>query len=404
MMKQPVLFVTDELFLPSRNGSQRIYSAVARQHALDGSEIFAVSFYRDAKRALSPVTQASYRELFRDFLLLPGWNNGGRLSGKIGQALREAHRSLTGNVFASHPFLMTKRRREARDVCARLRGWGVNTIYFHKIHALQLAGKIVDLYPDARVILDLHDDFVARAIEYATAYDTLFGTLQLKHSLRGHAGAWVRHHLTRVNVERSRRTEIKLLKRCDEILVASPEEAEKYASFTELAGKVLHAPWPREPAQLPRERDVSGSADFHAGFIGSEDVMNLDALVHFRDDMLPLIRQRVPDFRFLVAGTVATKVGPILRDVPNVTVWRRLERVEEFYNRIQVTVVPLRRGTGVSVKVLEALAFGRPIVSTRAGVRGLAPERISGVAVADDPAAFAAAVIERLDRPLEARV
>jgi polysaccharide biosynthesis protein PslH len=63
-----------------------------------------------------------------------------------------------------------------------------------------------------------------------------------------------------------------------------------------------------------------------------------------------------------------------------------------LYERAGVVVVPLRYGGGTRIKILEALAYGRPVVTTAAGAAGLAVTHEQHVLVADDPAAMAAAV------------
>ena len=67
--------------------------------------------------------------------------------------------------------------------------------------------------------------------------------------------------------------------------------------------------------------------------------------------------------------------------------------------RAWAEVVPLRKGGGTRLKVLEALALGTPIVSTSKGVEGLALENNRHVLVADTPAEFAAATARLLSQP-----
>ncbi|MBI0535691.1 glycosyltransferase [Roseomonas sp. KE2513] len=393
---QKIAFVTDELFLPPRNGSQQIYTSVAQRYADQGAEIYSVCFFRDRALADAEETQAAYRKMFKGHMFLPGWNNGGKLSGKLGQAWRELERRLTGDVFASHPLLATLQSGPGATLPARqLLNWDIDIIYFHKIHALQLAGRIIRYTPGIQIVLDLHDDFVKRASEYQEAYGNLFRKLSLASAVKQHGAAWLRHHFTRVSLERSRQTELKLLSRCNKILVASPEEFEFYSSFPELAGKVIYAPWPQE-AQAPSCRRRDKPPEFHAGFVASDDVMNLDAMLFFSSQVLPLIRQAIPEFKFLIAGRIAGKVQPVIRNARGVTVWPHLDVVNDFYENIQVAVVPLRYGTGVSVKVLEALAFGKPIVSTTVGVRGLTSAQIARATVTNDPQEFATSVVEYL--------
>jgi glycosyltransferase involved in cell wall biosynthesis len=68
----------------------------------------------------------------------------------------------------------------------------------------------------------------------------------------------------------------------------------------------------------------------------------------------------------------------------------------DFYRRVRVAIAPLRFGAGVKLKTVEALQYGVPVVATTVGAEGL--EALPGdvIAVHDDPAGFAAAVVARL--------
>ena len=76
-----------------------------------------------------------------------------------------------------------------------------------------------------------------------------------------------------------------------------------------------------------------------------------------------------------------------------------------YYQNAHVAVVPLRAGGGTRLKILEAMALGRPVVSTELGCEGLAVEDGKHMLVADDAESFAAAVARLLtDRALAARL
>jgi len=391
------LFVTDEPFLPPGNGSSQVYLSVAEEYRRMGSRIFCMSFYKDAGKALSPASAKAYAEMSCGHLMLPGWNNGGSALGRAGQAVREAHRWISGDVFVGHPFLQSRRPATARLVADWIRQQGITHIYCHKIHALLLMQPILALLPGIRVSLDLHDDFVRKAVDYDTAYGELFGELPAREILRHHAAAWMRHRFRRTNPDRSRAAELAALSRCDQIFIASSEETARYAAFPQLAGKVLHRPW-RYTTPEVTETPPSGAEPYDIGFIGSEDVMNLDAVRFLRDEILPLLRGQMPGLRILLAGTLSQKVHSLVGDVKEIQVKPRLDQVGHFYRDVAVPVVPLRYGTGVSIKVMEALAFGKPMVSTRIGVRGLPPDMRQGIVIADTAAEFAAAVIQQLRR------
>jgi glycosyltransferase involved in cell wall biosynthesis len=215
----------------------------------------------------------------------------------------------------------------------------------------------------------------------------------LRQIARHHLKFYVRHRFSRLDLQRSRAVERRLLSLCDEAWFSSADEYERYAGMVSDVTRLEFRPRHFQPSAARRRSDAP---TFHVGFLGSPDVMNLDALVYFRDAILPSVRSHVEDVRWLVAGGIAAKAAELLRDVPNVTIWPSLPDVAAFYDAIELMVAPLRFGTGTCIKVLEGVAFGCPIVSTSVGVRGIPPEHLRGVTVSDDPTGFASLVSAQL--------
>ncbi len=385
-----ILFVTEEPFLPPHNGSQQTYAAVVRSYAEDGWKLYCISFYRDPAVLQSPIAEA-YRSTFSDYLLLPGWNRGGAVLGRVGQAFREADRSLTGNVLPSHPFLTTKGPAEAQRIADVVRSWGIGTLYVHKVHGMQLLGRVLDHLADIPIILNLHDDFVARASNYSLVHNRVFSALPLRTVLRDHGAAWLRHQVSRTNLARSRRVERRLLQRCKSIIVNSAQEMASYMADPMLADKLVYAPAIYSPVS-DTTYDVADQ-QFDAGFIGSADVMNIEALLYFRDRILPLLKEKRPEFSFLIAGRVGPLARSLFEGVEGVTIWMSLNTVDSFYRAVAVAVIPVCYGTGVSIRFIESIKFGKPIVSTTIGARGHDLGPIPNVVITDEPSAFATAVI-----------
>ena len=388
--KRSVLFVTDEPFLPPRNGSQQTYASVARAFNDEGWTTYCISFFRDPSAAASAQLNDAYRDTFTDYLLVPGWNRGGSTLGKVGQFWREANRALTGNVLASHPFLVTKDRAEVTRLSERIRSWNVGSAYVHKVHSMQLLGQVLDALEGVPIILDIHDDCVVRAITYDVVHRELFAVLPRRLIIRDHLSAWLRHGLARGKLEHSRQVEREMLQRCDKILVGSLQETMNYLTDPVLAGKIVFSPVVYDP---PAPNDaVTVSGEFDAGFIGSDDTINLHALLYFRDEILPRLRDRLPGLRFLIAGRIVPKARSFFKNVDGVTLWDSLDNIADFYNAVSVSIIPVRHGTGVSIRLLEAMKYGKPVVSTSVGVRGLRSTTFDNVVVTDDPDEFASAI------------
>jgi glycosyltransferase involved in cell wall biosynthesis len=104
----------------------------------------------------------------------------------------------------------------------------------------------------------------------------------------------------------------------------------------------------------------------------------------------PLIRAHRPEARLLVAGHGTTELG--LPPTPGVSVLGSVPSAPGFLEGISALLYPLDRGSGMKVKVLEAMASGVPVVTTAAGAEGVAEN--DGVFVSEDDAALADAAAE----------
>ncbi|HTQ05744.1 MAG TPA: glycosyltransferase family 4 protein, partial [Polyangiaceae bacterium] len=121
---------------------------------------------------------------------------------------------------------------------------------------------------------------------------------------------------------------------------------------------------------------------------------NQDGVVYFIDHVFPLIRARRPNARFVVVGPGANE-QVLARQGNGVEILGMVESVAPYIDRASAVVVPLRIGGGTRLKIVEALAKGKPVVSTRLGAEGIEVVDGQHLLLADEPADFAAAV-ERL--------
>jgi glycosyltransferase involved in cell wall biosynthesis len=130
-----------------------------------------------------------------------------------------------------------------------------------------------------------------------------------------------------------------------------------------------------------------------AGLVGTAGwAPTADAMRMLVGDVWPRIRAQAPEARLLLAGRAIEGLG--LPASPGVEVLGEVPSARDFFQRLSVLVFPLRRGSGMKVKVLEALASGVPVVTTPGGAEGIAPS--DGVIVHSDAQRLAGAATELL--------
>jgi GT2 family glycosyltransferase len=121
---------------------------------------------------------------------------------------------------------------------------------------------------------------------------------------------------------------------------------------------------------------------------GYRHTPNVDAVKHFVTSILPLIRKFDPSIRLLIAGSNAPQE---IRELAGggIEVLGLVEDLRNLFDRARVFVCPLRYGAGAKGKLMSALSYGLPIVSTPVGVEGAGLLDGEHVLVADTPEAFA---------------
>lgn len=113
-----------------------------------------------------------------------------------------------------------------------------------------------------------------------------------------------------------------------------------------------------------------------------------DAAIYFCKQVLPLIRQMLDDIQVWIVGkNPPPEVTRLVNERVHIT--GQVDDVVPYYKRSSVCVVPLQAGGGTRLKILEAMALGRPVISTSTGCEGLDVVDGQHLLIADKPAEFA---------------
>lgn len=220
-----------------------------------------------------------------------------------------------------------------------------------------------------RLVLDEHNvewDIVRRTAAASSLDRRVFNELNWRKLRREEAAAW---------------------KRFDGCTVTSARDRE---FLSEHAPSVPTAVIPNGVnVDLFRPSASAKSEPMTALFFGAMNYYpNTDGATYFAREILPLIHQRFPDFKLRIVGPCGP--GPVM-DLRSdrVEVTGLVEDLRSEIERATIVIAPLRIGGGTRLKILEGMAYGKPIVSTHIGAEGLAVVHGRDMLLADTPQAFA---------------
>jgi len=239
----------------------------------------------------------------------------------------------------------------------------------------RFVGRLPADVPRVLDLFDVHSLMTQRDVEVGSVADREALTREAQRTL-----AWERHAARHTN----------------HCLTVSHEEAA-------VARELLHSPSVHVVPNgvdidffSPRGGHPQKGALLFTGRMNYEP--NVDAAVYAAETILPIVRQQVADATLHIVGAHPTAQVAALSSNA-VVVYGRVDDVRPHHQNAEVVIVPVRKGGGTRLKVLEAAAAGKAIVSTTLGVEGLAFRPGRDVLVADSAEDIAAAVVGLLNDP-----
>ncbi len=185
--------------------------------------------------------------------------------------------------------------------------------------------------------------------------------------------------------------EIALLAKADAVIAIQADEG-RFVSRHLPGKRVIVA-----PMATTADADPQPGIDGTVLFVGSNTAPNVLGLRWFLDQVWPEVRRAVPGVRLAVAGTVAGQFGPeVGRDVDLLGL---VADLAPLYRNAAVVISPLLVGSGLKIKLVEALGHGKATVVTDATIQGVEALVRDCVCLANDPDTFAAKVVALLRDP-----
>jgi glycosyltransferase involved in cell wall biosynthesis len=257
---------------------------------------------------------------------------------------------------------------------AALAGDDVDLVYIFRLYLAPLAARWLSGAEDGRgttVVLDVDEDDASTLRQIGALYRAAGPPIMADvfeadaHKLEQLANEWV--------------------PRADLVLAAGPPDVAAIAARYPTVD-VRQLPNPVPP--IGRE---GNAPDVDVLFVGNCNyVPNIDAARWLCTEILPELQARLgPPVRVAVVGSVIDPSVAELGALPSVIVRADAPSVTPWYRAARIAVAPLRAGGGTRLKILEAFAHRRPVVSTSLGAEGLPVEHGKHLLIADDAPSFA---------------
>lgn len=184
----------------------------------------------------------------------------------------------------------------------------------------------------------------------------------------------------------SREREIELLSKADAVVAIQATEA-AFLLHSVPSVRTILAPMAARPVPRPQIGDGRKLL-----FIGSNTAPNVSGLKWFFDCVWPILRSQLPEVSLSVAGNVHLAFP---EGAPRGVRFHGLvDDLGSLYEKAGIVVSPLTFGSGLKIKLIEAMAQGKAIVATSVTLQGVERECASSVIVTDDPNIFAGQIME----------
>lgn len=222
-------------------------------------------------------------------------------------------------------------------------------------------------------------------------------TLNYKR-LAENSSNWLHKTLYSLEYKRLQKFEPALARRFDRVMLISRRDLAAVKANPPL-DNVFFNPHGVDFDYFAPNRDIKKESNSLVFSGNMEYPPNIDGAVRFCKEVLPLIKEKIPDVRFYIVGTSPTPEVLALATDPSVTVTGRVPDLREYMLRAEVAIAPMRITAGLLNKVLEALSMGLPMVATPQANEGIEAGDGSQIIIADNDQIFAEQVIKLLRNP-----
>lgn len=251
--------------------------------------------------------------------------------------------------------------------------------WLHRIQSYVALGR--DVTAPAIVDLDDLEDYKARARLALEAADQTREQLSIRARLRRFVSTLEAKH----DIRLLRNLHARIARSAAAVVVCHQADQQRLgannAHVIPNAYEYQLEPVGRGTVQRPPTLTFPGTLTYHP---------NADGATYLVQEVLPLLRERIPDVRIRLVGNASDETQR-LNDPPRVVVTGFVQDIRTELARADVIVVPIRYGSGTRVKILEALAHRIPVVSTKAGAEGIDVTHGREILLADGPEEFAEA-------------
>ncbi len=241
-------------------------------------------------------------------------------------------------------------------------------VVYEHIASLQLAPLVKRQLPSAKTVIDAHN------IDYKLIDDA-----ELK--------------------AKTKHTEEHFYQEVDTFWACSQEDVEELEVMNQhcIKGTVvpngvdtLNKPYHTNKEGLAKKLLFCGSLNYHP---------NKEGLLWFYNKVWPIITKEIEDIELCIIGRGDTKPFKHFSGDKRIKLVGEVEDVLPYYQQNYIAIVPLLSGSGTRLKILEAMSFGNPIVTTSIGIEGINVENRREALIADTPEAFSDAIIEIINTP-----
>ena len=219
---------------------------------------------------------------------------------------------------------------------------------------------------------------------------------QIWQRLAENESSWLKRAYLKIQVKRLKKEEINLLNQVNATIAISPNDA---SIFQQLSPKPVHLYLPGVEIQINGKSKLQPQSLFHLGSM--EWDANQQGVEWFLRKVWPLVLSEHPDLTFHLAGKGLKKSDSkyFQQGVMN---HGEVNDAREFMVNHGICIVPILAGSGIRMKLLDAMNFGIPCVATSIGAQGLKVESGNQLEIADNPKDFAAKIIGLLNDRLKA--